>query len=202
MDHFKKFTYELENVKRSGKRPKLLLHSCCAPCSSYASETVSDVFDTTLYFYNPNIYPEQEHNRRRDELKRFLSEYDKDKKLDIIYERYSPIDFANCSFGLENDMERGERCSKCYELRLSKTAEKAHQLGFDYFATTLTISPHKDAIRINSIGDHYSKIYRIKYLHTDFKKKNGFKISLQISEEYNLYRQDYCGCEFSAKSAK
>ncbi len=202
MDHFKKFTEELEAVKRTGKRPKLLLHTCCAPCSSYASDAVSDYFDTTLYFYNPNIYPESEHNRRKDELSRFMSEYDTDKKINVIYERYSPLDFANCSFGLENDVERGERCSRCYELRLSKTAEKAQHLKFDYFATTLTISPHKDSIRINEIGAHYSGIYQIKYLHTDFKKKNGFKKSLDISREYDLYRQDYCGCEFSARSAE
>ncbi|MFO7810254.1 MAG: epoxyqueuosine reductase QueH [Candidatus Delongbacteria bacterium] len=196
-DYYKKFENELENIKSSGKRPKILIHACCAPCSSYVSELLSGYFDITLYFYNPNIFPESEHDRRENELKEFLKEFDPQGKIKLITEKYSPMDFARCTLEHETDTEGGERCFRCYDLRLSKTAEKAKELNFDYFATTLTISPHKNAQKINESGEHLSGIYEVKYLRSDFKKRNGFKRSLELSKEYCLYRQDYCGCEFS-----
>lgn len=198
-DYYKKFESELEKVKSSGIRPRILIHACCAPCSSHVSELLSDHFQITLYFYNPNIFPESEHYRRENELKEFLKEFDPEGKIKLITEKYSPMDFARCSVGLESEHEGGERCFRCYDLRLSKTAEKAKELNFDYFATTLTISPHKNAQRINESGEHLSSVYEVNYLPSDFKKKNGFKRSSELSLKYGLYRQDYCGCEFSAQ---
>jgi hypothetical protein len=188
---------ELTRIRESGMKPKLLIHSCCAPCSSYAVELLKEYFEITLYFYNPNIFPESEHNRRYEELVKFIGESTDFTGVKVIFENYSPIDFAGCSLGLENEREGGLRCFNCYDLRLSKTAQKAKDMGFDYFATTLTISPHKNSEKINEIGNRLTDVYEVKFLNSDFKKKDGFKRSLEISRKYELYRQDYCGCEYS-----
>ncbi|MBU4487313.1 MAG: epoxyqueuosine reductase QueH [Candidatus Delongbacteria bacterium] len=191
------FENELEKIGKLNYKPKLLLHACCAPCSSYVIEYLHEYFEITVFFYNPNIYPVTEYERRLNELIKFLKEFKYDQKINIIHEKYSHFEFANCASGFEAVKEGGERCFKCYELRLSKTAEKAKELEYDYFTTTLTISPHKNSEKINEIGKKLSDIYGVKFLYSDFKKKNGFKRSLELSEEYGLYRQNYCGCEYS-----
>lgn len=190
---------ELFHLKESGIKPKLLLHACCAPCSSYVIEYLQEYFFITVYFFNPNIFPEAEHTRRLEELKRFLKDFRSEQQIGLIHEKYSPMEFAECAKGFEEEKEGGERCFRCFDLRLAKTAEKAGELKYDYFTTTLTISPHKNAEVINQKGTELSKKHAIKYLVSDFKKKNGFKRSLELSLEYGLYRQDYCGCEFSMK---
>jgi len=188
---------ELERLKLEGLTPKLFLHACCAPCSSSVIEFLRDNFDITIYFFNPNIYPEKEYIRRLTELRQFLKDFDKGNKIGFIHEEYSPLEFAACAKGYEEEKEGTGRCSKCFDLRLSKTAGKAKELNFDYFTTTLTVSPHKNAEVINSTGISLSETYGIKFLVSDFKKKNGFKRSIELSAEYGLYRQNYCGCEFS-----
>lgn len=191
------FEKELERLKFEALRPKLLLHACCAPCSSYVLECLRDYFDITVYFFNPNIYPEKEYSRRLTELEKFLKDFDRGNNIGFIHEEYSPLEFAACAKGYEDEKEGTGRCSRCFDLRLSKTAGKARELSFDYFATTLTVSPHKNAEVINSTGISLSETYGIKYLVSDFKKKNGFKRTIELSAEYGLYRQNYCGCEFS-----
>jgi len=188
---------ELNKIRNSGIKPHLLLHVCCAPCSSYVIETLHSYFTITVYFYNPNIYPEKEYFRRLNELVKFLGEFPSDQKIKLITENYSPGDFAKISEGFETAEEGGKRCFSCYNLRLNKTAEKAKELEFDYFTTTLTISPHKNSDKINETGSILSEKFKIKFLHSDFKKNNGFKRSIELSREYGLYRQNYCGCEYS-----
>lgn len=188
---------ELIILKRSGIKPKLLLHACCAPCSSYVIEYIQEHFFITVYFFNPNIYPEKEYFRRLEELQKFLSDFKTESKVELIEEKYSPLQFAACIKGYEAEKEGGERCFRCFDLRLSKTAEKAKELNFDYFTTTLTISPHKNSDVINQKGIELSAAHDIKYLVSDYKKKGGFKRSIELSREYGLYRQEYCGCEFS-----
>jgi len=193
------FDDEIKTVSKLDKRPELLLHACCAPCASYVLEELREHFRITVYFFNPNIFPEQEHNRRFSELENFLKKIDQERDIDLIYEKYSPLEFAHCSAGLGSEPEGGARCFQCYDLRLSKTAEKARELKSDYFTTTLTISPHKNSARINETGGALAEVYGVKYLFSDFKKNSGFKRSAELSREYGLYRQDYCGCEFSVK---
>ena len=188
---------KIEEIKTSAKRPKLLLHACCAPCSSYVLEYLSSVFDITLYFYNPNITPKEENDFRADELRRLCREMPLARVPEIIVEDYEPEKFYEAVKGMENLAEGGARCAICYRLRLEKTAERAKELGFDYFTTTLTISPYKRAEWLNAIGGELSEVYGVPYLFSDFKKKNGYKRSCELSKEYDLYRQDYCGCEFS-----
>lgn len=188
---------ELNKLKETGTRPKLLLHACCAPCSSYVIEYLQDFFKISVYFFNPNIFPENEYLRRLGELKKFLKEFSPKEKIDLLTDVYSPLEFAACTKEYKAEKEGGERCARCFELRLSKTAQKAKELKYDYFTTTLTISPHKNSEAINKIGIEMSNIYNVKYLVSDFKKKNGFKRSIELSAEYGLYRQEYCGCEFS-----
>ncbi|MBN2789895.1 MAG: epoxyqueuosine reductase QueH [Candidatus Delongbacteria bacterium] len=190
---------ELQKIKVLPNKPSLLLHACCAPCSSYVLELLRDIFDITIYFYNPNIYPEKEYFRRLNELKSFLSEFDKGSEVKLIEENYTPMEFAACSSGMEEETEGSKRCFSCYELRMSKTAQKASEEKFDYFCTTLSISPHKNAEKINEIGRELSKIYNVKFLYSNFKKKNGFIRSLEISKDFDLYRQEYCGCEYSIR---
>lgn len=190
---------EIAEVKNLDKKPSLLMHTCCAPCSSYVIEFLMEYFEITLYFYNPNIYPESEYNRRLTELELFLRSFDKEKKVKLIHDEYSHLEFAQCSIGLEDEKEGGERCFRCYDLRMSMTAARAEEMGYDYFSTTLSISPHKNAEKINDLGRELSAIHDVKFLYADFKKNGGFKRSLEISEEYQLYRQDYCGCEYSMK---
>ena len=177
--------------------PNLLLHSCCAPCSSYCIEYLSNYFNITIYYYNPNISPIEEYEKRKNEQIKFINEFKTKNKLNIIDSDYNYDDFLNVINGLENEPEGGSRCSKCYLLRMDKTAKKASDLKYDYFATTLTVSPYKNSKKINEIGYLLEKKYKIKYLPSDFKKKNGYKRSIELSKEYNLYRQNYCGCVFS-----
>lgn len=177
--------------------PSLLLHSCCAPCSSYCIEYLSRYFNITVFYYNPNIYPEDEYEKRKAEQKRLINEMKTKypvKMLDCDFEKEK---FYSAVRGLETAREGGERCFVCYRLRLEKTASKARKNNFDYFTTTLTISPLKNAQKINEIGEELSREYGVKFLPSDFKKKEGYKRSIELSREYNLYRQNYCGCIFS-----
>lgn len=177
--------------------PSLLLHSCCAPCSSYVLKYLSDYFKITVLYYNPNISPESEYLKRIEEQKRLISEMSFKNLVKLIPETYNPAEFYNAVKGLENLPEGGERCFICYRLRLEETAKIAKQNSFDYFTSTLSISPYKNAEKLNEIGDELAKLYGINHLPCDFKKKNGYKESINLSKEYNLYRQDYCGCVFS-----
>ncbi len=187
----------LEGLK---EKKRLLLHACCAPCSSYVLEYLSNYFDITIYYYNPNIAPDLEYNRRMNELKRFLNEFKTKNKVEFIEEEYNPNDFYTAISGLEHMGEKSPRCYKCYELRMDKAARYAKENGFDYFTTTLSISPYKNSTWINVIGEKLQDKYDIKYLYADFKKRNGYKRSLELSKEYNLYRQDYCGCIYSKEA--
>ena len=174
------------------RRPRLLLHSCCGPCSSYVLEYLSDYFDITLFFYNPNIQPAEEYEKRLSAQKQLLERAKHKNPVAFLAGEYEPQRFFEAVKGLENCREGGARCEKCFELRLSKAAEIAKKGGFDYFATTLTVSPHKNAVLINEIGGRYQN-----YLPSNFKKREGYKRSIILSKEYELYRQDYCGCIFS-----
>lgn len=181
--------------------PTLLLHSCCAPCSTYVLEYLSKYFEITIYYYNPNIYPPEEFEYRMEEQKRFVEEFLNNNPdvnpIHFIAGEYESDRFYEVSKGLENEPERGLRCTECFKLRLGEAAKVASKNGFDYFTTTLSISPHKDANLLNILGENIAKQYGIKYLYSDFKKKGGFLRSTEISKEYNMYRQDYCGCVFS-----
>jgi len=184
-----------------GHVPSLLLHACCAPCSSYCLEYLSQYFSITVLFYNPNISPAAEYQKRVDEIKRFISELPAKNKISLIEGRYLPEEFYTSVKGLENEPEGGKRCHVCYELRLHEAAVVAKELGYDYFTTTLSISPLKDADKLNEIGKKLSDEYAISYLYSDFKKKNGYKRSIELSKEYKLYRQNFCGCVFSKREA-
>lgn len=189
---------KLTELKNLGIKPTLLLHACCAPCSSHTLLYLCDFFRITLYFFNPNIAPESEYIYRREELKRLVSELGLD--VDIIDEDYDSAPFYALAKGYEDLPERGERCRRCIEYRLRKTAERAKMLNSDYFTTTLTISPHKDCEFINQCGGNLSEETGIAYLFSDFKKHDGYKHSIELSKEYNLYRQDYCGCVYSRRA--
>ena len=193
------YSLMLENTisALSGKRPKLLLHACCAPCSSYVLEYLSSHFDITVFFFNPNISPESEYEFRKNELLRLINEMPLSNTVNVMFGRYDPNEFYEMARGLEDLNEGGERCRRCYRLRLSECARVAKENGFDYFTTTLSISPYKNAEWLNTIGAEEGKNAGIEYLFSDFKKKNGYKRSCELSAEYSLYRQDYCGCEFS-----
>jgi predicted adenine nucleotide alpha hydrolase (AANH) superfamily ATPase len=181
--------------------PSLLLHSCCAPCSSYVLEYLTQFFHITIYYYNPNISYEEEYQRRIQEQKRLISSLTVKNPIQFRQGIYDTDRFYDLSRGLETCPEGGERCFKCYELRLEETAKLAKEEGFDYFTTTLSISPHKNAGKLNEIGERLSKKYDTPYLCADFKKKNGYKRSIELSREYQLYRQDYCGCIYSKVNA-
>lgn len=190
----------------AGHRPRLLLHSCCAPCSSYVMEYLSQYFDIELYYYNPNISPAEEYIKRAEELKRLAGRMSLPGKIGVIVAEYEPERFYNMAKGLEREPEGGQRCMGCYELRLRKTAEYMRSLkgtdrAFDFFATTLSISPLKNAEALNRIGEAIADEYGLRYLVSDFKKKNGYKRSVELSEEYGLYRQNYCGCIFSKRDS-
>ena len=198
MNYYQEFLKISKSCGECEQKRKLLLHACCAPCSSASLEKVKDNFDITVYFYNPNITNAEEYQKRLAEEERFLSEvYGESVKL--ICGEYAPEVFYSLSAGLENQPERGARCLKCYAERLLKTAQTAKKNGFDYFATTLTLSPHKDANALNKIGYEIQEEIGVKYLPTDFKKDNGYKRSIELSKIYGLYRQNYCGCEFSVR---
>ena len=179
--------------------PCLLLHSCCAPCSSYVLSFLTKYFNITILYYNPNIEPIEEYNKRKKEEKRLINEIDKVNNIDIIDCDWDNNKFNEISLGLEEEPERGKRCYLCYELRMDKTAKMAKEKKYDYFATTLTVSPYKNSNWINEIGYKLEEKYNVKYLCSDFKKNNGYKQSIELSKKYNLYRQDYCGCIYSKK---
>ncbi|MCM1327571.1 MAG: epoxyqueuosine reductase QueH [Bacteroidales bacterium] len=189
----------------NGKEPKrLFLHSCCAPCSSYVLEYLSPYFEITVFYYNPNISKSEEYKKRAEEEKRLINAYNREKKgypIRIVEGDYEPALFFETVKGYEEVPEGGERCFRCFELRLRETALRAKSGGYDYFATTLTISPLKNAAKINEIGQALSQEYSVKWLPSDFKKKNGYKRSIELSAEYGLYRQNYCGCVFSQRGA-
>ncbi len=192
-----------EQIKNIPEGTPLLLHACCAPCSSAVLERLANHFKITVFYYNPNISLNDEYEKRLNELKKFLEEFKTKYQVSLLSGRYDPKEFFDISKGLENESERGKRCYSCYRLRLNETALVAEKLGFDYFTTTLSLSPHKNAKWINEIGKDLNDIYSTNFLYCDFKKKNGYKRSIELSREYNLYRQDYCGCVYSkAESIK
>lgn len=187
----------IEKIKAEDKTPTLLLHACCAPCSSYCLEYLSQYFKITVFFYNPNIYPAKEYTHRVDEIKRLISQMQFENEVDFIEGRFDPDEFYSFVKGMENCKEGYERCFLCYRLRLMETAKLAKEMNFNYFTTTLSISPLKNATKINEIGEELGVIYGVSHLPSDFKKKNGYKRSIELSKEYSLYRQNYCGCVFS-----
>ena len=199
------YSLKTEEIIKSNKReqvmPSLLLHACCAPCSSACLEYLNGNFDMTVFYYNPNISPESEFEKRLGEEKRLVSEMPLSKEIKVIEGEYNYGDFLEAVQGLEDVPEGGERCFKCYRLRLEKTAKLAKELGFDYFCTTLSISPLKNSQKINEIGEAAAEKYGVKWLPSDFKKKEGYKRSIELSKQYGLYRQNFCGCVFSKKEA-
>ncbi len=190
-----------EIIKNLNNKPKLLLHSCCGPCSSYVLSYLNNYFDITVYYYNPNIDKEEEYQKRLKEQIRLINEMF-DSKIKVIDGIYNPLEYYEKVKGHEKDKEGGERCHICYKLRLEKCAKYALDNGFDYFTTTLSVSPYKNAKVLNEIGKSLEEKYNIKYLYADFKKKDGYKKSIMYSKEYNLYRQDYCGCVYSKTNKK
>ena len=188
-----------EEIKKNGTRPSLLLQACCAPCSSYVLEYLNEYFDITLFFYNPNISPSEENELRLAELKRLVSEMGLSDSVRIISGEYQPERFCDIATGLEDLPEGGARCAKCYGLRLEETAKLAAAGGYDYFCTTLSISPHKNAEWINSIGEAMAEKHGARWLPSDFKKRGGYKRSCELSVQYGLYRQDFCGCVYSKR---
>lgn len=194
--------YDVEMEKQMAKLhegAELLLHTCCAPCSSAVLERLANFFKITIFYYNPNITNKDEYDKRVLEVKKFISEFKTKYPISFIEGKYDPASFFSISNGLENEPERGRRCYKCYKLRLEETARVASSLGYRNFCTTLTLSPYKNSNWLNEIGSELNKKYESNYLYSDFKKKNGYKRSIELSHEYNLYRQDYCGCIFSLR---
>ena len=198
-----KRNYRIEQEKIikafEGNPPRLLLHSCCAPCSSAVLEYLSEHMAITVFYFNPNIFPEEEFLHRIKEQKRLISELPCKNPVGFIEHGWQEERFYAAVKGLENIPEGGDRCFACYRLRLEETAKLAAENGFDYFTTTLSISPYKNADKLNEIGEGLAEKYGVKHLPSDFKKKNGYKRSIELSEEYGVYRQDYCGCVFSKK---
>ena len=190
-----------ENESKS-RLPRLLLHSCCAPCSSYVLEYLSDYFEITVFYYNPNISPAEEYEKRAAEQQHLIRELPAKHPIHLVVGAYEPERFYAVSRGLEQVPEGGERCFRCFRLRLEEAAKMAAEGGFDYFATTLTISPLKNAQKLNEIGEELSELYKVEHLPSDFKKKNGYKRSVELSALYGLYRQNYCGCVFSKRDAE
>ncbi len=191
----------LEQLAAEKRVPTLLLHSCCAPCSSYVLEYLSKHFFITIFYYNPNITDKNEYDKRVREQQRLIAEMDTVHEVKFIEGKYDPERFFEFSRGLETLPEGGERCFKCYRLRLAEAADAAKNGGFDFFTTTLSISPMKNAEKLNTIGDEEAQRVGVPYLFSDFKKKDGYKRSIQLSAQYGLYRQNYCGCSFSKAEA-
>ena len=191
----------IEGQQKAGRVPRLFLHACCAPCSSYVLEYLSRFFSVPVFFYNPNISPKEEYEKRVSEIQRLISEMEFVHPVAFIEGEYKPEDFYEMARGLEEVPEGGERCFRCYRLRMEEAARLAEQGGYDYFTTTLSISPLKNAGKINEIGQELSQIYKVEHLPSDFKKKNGYKRSIELSHEYGLYRQNYCGCVFSKRES-
>lgn len=186
-------------IKKINKedKPSLLLHSCCGPCSSAILERISDYFDIDIFYYNPNIDSAHEFYRRSDEQIKLVEDLGLDDKIDVKVIKYKHQEFLNYIKGFEKYEEGGARCFRCYRQRLEETAKYAAENNYDYFTTTLSISPHKDSQILNRLGKFLSEKYKVNYLFSDFKKKNGFKRSVELTDKFNMYRQDYCGCEFS-----
>ena len=193
---------ELARIEAAGIKPRLLLQACCAPCSSYTLEYIARYFDVTLLFYNPNISPKSEYDFRAAELCRFLAAHPACTAVKLIVPPYDAAPFFEMAEGLSGEPEGGARCKKCYRLRLEETARAAKDGGYDYFCTTLSISPHKDAAALNAIGGELAETYGVPYLFSDFKKKGGYARSIELSKAYDLYRQDYCGCVYSKAEAE
>lgn len=190
---------KLAELQKNGEKPSLLLHCCCAPCSSYVLEYLSGFFRITAFYFNPNITDEAEYRKRAAELKRLLAEMPLSSPVDFLEGEYSPERFFKTAKGFEQAPEGGERCLRCYRLRLAETADTAKEKGFGFFTTTLSISPLKSAEKLNKTGAEESARTGVPYLFSDFKKKEGYKRSIQLSAQYGLYRQNYCGCVFSRK---
>ena len=188
-----------ELIKGLNYRPKLLLHSCCGPCSSYVITYLKDAFDITILYYNPNIEPKSEYEKRKKEQLKLIAKLNI-PSLDFLDSEYENEVYHEKVIGHESDREGGERCHICYELRLNKCAKLASALGYDYFGTTLTVSPYKNANVLNNIGENLAQRYQVKWLYSDFKKNDGYKKSILLSKEYNLYRQNYCGCLYSKRN--
>lgn len=192
----------LVQLTRDGKTPSLLLHACCAPCSSYVLEYLSEYFDITVLYYNPNISPKEEYDKRVAELQRLIAELPAKHPVRFVQGKYEPERFFAMAKGLENEPEGGERCFRCYRMRLLEAAGEAAAGGYDYFTTTLSISPLKNAQKLNAIGRELSEQYGVAYLYSDFKKRNGYKRSVELSQEYQLYRQSFCGCVYSRNQSR
>lgn len=192
----------LKQLGEEQRVPSLMIHSCCAPCSSYVLEYLSEYFKITIFYYNPNIYPESEYTKRILEQQKLIRDMKFRYPVSFLAGKYDKEKFYEMAAGMEDLKEGGARCMKCYELRLTETARQAVAGEFDYFTTTLSISPMKNAQKLNEIGVRVGEEYGVKYLVSDFKKKNGYKRSIELSKEYGLYRQDYCGCEFSMRQAR
>lgn len=190
----------IQQLEREDITPSLLLHSCCAPCSSYVLEYLSQYFSVTVFYYNPNISKKEEYEKRKAEQIRLIGEMKTNNKVSFLDCDYNPAEFFDCAKGYENCTEGGERCFRCYRLRLEKTAQTAKKQNFDYFCTTLSISPLKNAQKINEIGFDVESKQGVKWLPSDFKKREGYKRSIELSRQFDLYRQNYCGCVYSKPS--
>jgi len=199
----KNYQRELEavisEITLRSRIPRLLLHSCCGPCSSYVLEYLAEYFSITVFYYNPNITPQKEYDKRVSELRRLIELLPVKHPIHLEVGTYEPEKFFAMARGLENEPEGGARCLGCYRLRLNEAAKIAAAGNYDYFATTLTISPMKNARKLNTIGEELGRICQVNHLPSDFKKKNGYKRSVELSAKYDLYRQDYCGCVFSER---
>lgn len=191
----------IQSIQNESRVPRLLLHSCCAPCSSYVLEYLSQYFAITVFYYNPNISPQEEYEKRVAEQRRLIERLPVKHAIGFVAGEYEPQRFYEMAKGLEKEPEGGARCFGCYRLRLLEAARLAAEGGYDYFTTTLTISPLKNAGKLNEIGEELAGIYGVAHLPSDFKKKNGYKRSVELSAEYGLYRQNYCGCVFSRLEA-
>lgn len=206
MANKRNFQRELDGLigklQEEGKIPRLLLHSCCAPCSSYVLEYLSEYFEITVFYYNPNIYPPEEYHERAQEQKRFIDSFPAKHPISYVEGKYDTSRFYEMAKGMEKLPEGGERCFACYKLRMREAAMLAKEGGYDYFTTTLSISPLKNAEKINEIGEELQEEFGVRHLVSDFKKKNGYKRSTELSKEYALYRQNYCGCVFSKNERK
>lgn len=196
------YSRELQHIieKRGTTVPRVLLHTCCGPCSTSVLEYLNQYFDISVLWFNPNIYPENEYNKRFETLIEVIEKMKMTERVDILAEKYNHNDYLTRVKGLESEKEGGKRCEQCFKLRLVETAKMAKQYGFDYFCSTLTVSRHKDAVLINTIGEEIASAFGVKWLPSDFKKRDGENRSVELSEQLNIYRQLYCGCEFSLAS--
>ena len=199
INYQKELEKTINGIVKNNEKPILLLHACCAPCSSYVLEYLSNYFLITVLFYNPNISTKKEYDYRASEIERLIKEMPLVNKVDLDIMKYDDGEFYDIAKGYEECKEGGERCFRCYELRLRKAAKYASEKNFDFFTTTLSISPLKNSEKLNSIGEKLSIEYKIPYLFSDFKKKEGYKRSIELSKEYDLYRQNYCGCVYSQR---